>query len=90
MHQKKPFFKVMKGIVWLTQLGFSLVVPPLVLIWLAIWLQQRYSLGSWILIAGILVGLCGSAGTALTFYRTTVHEARKEQKRRPKGFNSHE
>ena len=90
MKQKKPTIKALQGLVWLTQLGFSLVFPPLCLIWLAIWLQHRFSLGDWVLIVGILLGLCGSVGTALTFYRTMTQKARKDQKKRPTGFNSHE
>ena len=90
MKQKKSTIKALQGLVWLTQLGFSLVVPPLMLIWLAIWLQSRFDLGSWVLIAGILLGLGGSVGTALTFYRATIHESKKEQKPRSVGFNSHD
>ena len=47
-------------IVWLTQLGFSVALPPAGFILLAVWLRNRFGLGLWVLWVGIIIGLCGA------------------------------
>jgi hypothetical protein len=47
-------------IVWLTQLGFSVALPPAGFILLAVWLRNRFDLGLWVLWVGIIIGLCGA------------------------------
>lgn len=44
-------------LVWLTQLGYSVVFPLAGFTLGAVWLQKRFDLGSWIIYAGIAVGL---------------------------------
>lgn len=48
--------KDLKLLVWLMQLGLSVAVPPVLLIWLAVWLQDKHGWGGWVLWAGILLG----------------------------------
>ncbi|MFQ8765491.1 MAG: hypothetical protein ACLR8U_02415 [Oscillospiraceae bacterium] len=40
--------KLCRGIALVGQLGFSLITPPVVLLWLAHWLQTKYRLGVWV------------------------------------------
>ena len=47
-------------IVWLTQLGFSVALPPAGFILLAVWLRNRFDRGLWVLWVGIIIGLCGA------------------------------
>lgn len=42
---------------WLTQLGLSVAFPLGGLIMLAVWLREKFSLGSWVLWVGIGLGL---------------------------------
>lgn len=44
-------------LVWLTQLGLSVAGPLVCYILLALWLQRRFSLGTWILWLGVLLGV---------------------------------
>ena len=44
-------------LVWLSQLGFSVVVPLVGFIWLGIWLRSQFGWGEWVLWAGIGLGL---------------------------------
>lgn len=44
-------------LVWLTQLGISIAAPMALCIMGAFWLRNRFGLGAWVLIAGILLGL---------------------------------
>lgn len=49
--------KNLKMLVWLTQLGLSVALPPLGFIWLAIRLQSRFGWGKWTLWTGIILGI---------------------------------
>ncbi len=42
---------------WLTQLGLSVALPLAGFVWLSVWLRQRYALGNWIVILGVVLGL---------------------------------
>ena len=48
--------KELNLLVWLTQLGLSVAVPPLLLIWLGLWLNKDCGWGNWILWVCILAG----------------------------------
>ena len=58
--------KLCRGIALVGQLGFSLITPPVVLLWLAHWLQTKYGLGVWVTILALILGLLTSASTALS------------------------
>ena len=48
---------------WLTQLGTSVTVPIVGFVLLALYLQNRFSLGKWVVIAGVVVGfICAIRG----------------------------
>lgn len=50
----------MKGLnmlVWLMQLGMSVVMPLVGFMWIAIYLRGRFQLGVWIIFVGLFVGL---------------------------------
>ena len=49
----------MKGLnmlVWLMQLGLSVVMPPVGFTWLALYLRERFDLGLWVLFVGLAIG----------------------------------
>ena len=43
-------------LIWLTQLGLSVVLPLAGMTGLAIWLCSQYQLGRWVILLGILLG----------------------------------
>jgi len=49
--------KNMNLLVWLTQLGLSVALPPLGFVLLAVWLRDRFSWGSWVIWVGIVLGV---------------------------------
>lgn len=49
--------KDIKLIVWLTQLGLTTAFPLAGFILLALWLHNRFSLGTWVIWVGILLGI---------------------------------
>ena len=83
--------KLCRGIALVGQLGFSLITPPVVLLWLAHWLQTRYGLGVWVTILALILGLLTSASTALQFYRqlTAKKEKYNDTPKPPRGYGDH-
>ena len=74
---------------WLV--SFSLITPPVVLLWLAHWLQTKYNLGVWVTILALILGLLTSASTALQFYRKLTAKKGKDSDtpKPPRGYGDH-
>ena len=49
--------KYMRLLVWLTQLGLSVVAPLGGFVCLALWLRSKCNLGTWVVVAGVILGL---------------------------------
>lgn len=47
-------------LVWFTQLGISVAVPLGGAIWLSVWLYQKFQMGVWVIILGVIIGLYGA------------------------------
>lgn len=82
----------MKELVWITQLGMSIISPLLVFVLGAAWLKERFHLGVWIVLLGIVLGIAGAISAGLTFYRQTkaLTKPAKPQKTKPVSFNQHD
>lgn len=74
--------KELNLLIWLTQLGISVAVPPALCILGAVWLRNRFGLGLWVLILGIAVGFC----LAIDAFRTSLKVI--EQTSRPAAKDS--
>ncbi len=59
------------------QMGFTIVVPPVLLCLLGMWLRNRFGLGPWVFFVAIIVGLL-SAFT--TIYRLCMGFLSKDTK----------
>jgi len=81
----------LKLLIWITQLGLSVAVPPTVLILLAIWLKNRFDWGAWVIIAGVILGLLLAAEGLHSSLKAMKHMAKKEKEDTPPiSFNDHE
>ena len=83
------FTKILRGVALLTQLGLSVAAPPLLMILLAQWLQRRFSLGSWVTIAALVVGLISSACGVWQLYKTVMRQT-GDKDGTPPSFDRHE
>lgn len=85
--------KDLNMLIWLTQLGLSVAVPLAGFILLAVWLRNRFELGSWVLLVGIFVGLA-SAVDGLRVSLRAMEQMSKNQKKKdeppPVSFNYHQ
>ncbi len=83
--------KDVKLIVWLTQLGLSVAVPLAGFILLALWLRSTFSLGGWVLWAGIVVGLIAAIdGLRQSLKILDRLSGKKEDSPPPVSFNDHD
>ena len=89
MHRISSMQKILRGIALVGQLGFSLITPPVALLWLAHWLQMKYSLGIWITILALVLGVLTSVSTALQFYRKLTGKKNKDEPKPPRGYGDH-
>lgn len=85
--------KNLSMIVWLTQLGFSIAFPLAGFILLAVWLRERFSLGPWVLVAGIVLGFAGAVDGlrhSLKAMELLSKNNDKDKEPPPVAFNSHD
>lgn len=83
--------KGFRDFIYYTQLGFSLVVPPLILIWFSILLRRWFLIGPWLTVVAIVVGIIVLCVTAYSFFKDFRKRQNKDKKKDPPtAFNSHE
>lgn len=81
--------KLVKNLMWLSQLGLSILTPPLLCIWGCSWLQGRFGIGPWLMIVAIVLGLGASVSSAMGFY-AMVKRQNTDSTKGPKSFNRHD
>ena len=89
---QKEFFRSLRPLTYFTQFGISIISPILLCTFLGVWLYNRFSLGVWVLIVGIFLGLGGAASNFLTIFRIasaeqTLEEAEKKKEEEQNGEN---
>ena len=56
--------KLLNLLMWVVQFGFSILFPTVFFLILAVWLQDKFGLGLWIVVVLGIVGLLTSVSTA--------------------------
>lgn len=83
--------KNLSMLVWLTQLGISVAVPLGGFVLLAVWLRQRFDLGFWVVIAGVVLGIiCAIDGLRSSLKAMERMSKDKKDDIPPVSFNDHE
>lgn len=86
----KESMKTIRLLTWFTQLGLSAAVPLLLCIGGAVWLRDRFSLGGWVIAAGVVLGVCGAVSGFRSSLRAMERDAGDgEDKTPPVSFNDH-
>lgn len=78
-------------LIWIPQFGISVVFPLIGFIMLAVWLQNHFGLGNWVIWIGVLFGLITAAvGVRDTVKAMTIMGDRSKKKKPPAvSFNDH-
>ena len=85
--------KFLKDLVWITQLGLSVAMPIAIFVLGALWLRNRYHLGAWILVLGIVLGLYSGFSAFRSFAKImeqTHKDKDKKDKTPPVSFREHD
>ena len=69
--------KFLSLLIWVGQFGFSCLFPTCAFLMLGIWLQNKFGLGTWIILVLGILGFLTSISTA----RSCLHSMRKEAER---------
>ena len=85
----KPYLRILQALSLLTQLGITLVVPPLLLCWLALHLQENYGWGLWTTPVAIVIGLLTALCGVWRVVRGVVRQNEKEDDDPPVSFDQH-
>lgn len=83
--------KEMSMLVWMTQLGISVAAPPVVFLFLALWLRSRFGLGVWCIWAALILGfICAVSGLRQSL-KLMENMSKKHSPEKPSvpGFNEH-
>lgn len=81
MANKQNIHKTFFALATVSQLGLSILVPVALCIIAAGWLRSKFSLGSWIMIIGILAGIGSGICSMISFIKTVqkrIHEEKQE------------
>ena len=79
-------------IIWLTQLGFNVAFPLAGFVLLAVWLQNRFDWGAWVIWAGVAVGVICAVDGLRTSVKAMASLAKDEPEEGPPpvSFNDHD
>lgn len=84
--------KILSMLLWVTQLGLSILLPLCIFLLAGTWLRQRYDMGMWIMVVLGILGFLTSLSTARSCIRALCKEAREAGKdeQAPSAFNQHD
>lgn len=78
-------------LVWLTQLGLSVALPPAGFILLAVWLRNQFGWGIWVIWVAIVLGLYCAVTGFLSSLKTLKRLTDDRKKDPPTvSFNEHD
>lgn len=83
--------KDLQLLTWLTQLGLGTAVPLAGFVLLAVWLQNRFSLGNWVIFLGIGLGLLFAIDAFVKNLKLLGKLTRQKKKKTPPvSFGEHQ
>ncbi len=82
-------FTNLKALVWFTQFAISVVGPLVIFILAAVWLRDRFSLGGWVVTAGVILGLLGAVSGFRNSLKTMDRVGKETDQEVPPSFNEH-
>ena len=74
---KKEIFEALSSI---TGLGLGVMISFLLWVGIAMWLQNKYSLGDYVMVIGVLMGIGSGCATFMKFCLRDVKRGKKDEK----------
>ena len=85
----KGWYKALEDLIWLTQLGLTMLLPLVMCLGGCWWAVNRWGWPVWLYLPAILLGLAAGAQNFWQFAKGRIRRAKKEDSGRV-GFNTHE
>lgn len=86
----RKWSEIGRNITMIGQLGVSLVVPVLLCLFGCYYLNTRFSIGGWVYIPGLILGIGSSCMTAWKTYQSVTKGGRQEKENdRGPSFSRH-
>ncbi len=63
----------------ISQLAISMLTPVFMMIVVCSWLKNKYAMGNWIIIAGLLLGIGSGLSSAWTYLKRFLRDGEKQQ-----------
>lgn len=84
--------KLLNLLMWVGQFGFSVIFPTLFFLIVAVWLQEQFQLGGWILVVMGILGVMTSISATRSCLRALCKAAEEASSREkpPIAFNDHQ
>ena len=83
--------KILNLLMWVGQFGFSIIFPTLFFLLAAVWLQNKFGLGMWIILVFGILGVLTTISTTKSCLRSLFKAAEEasENQEPPVSFNDH-
>lgn len=87
----KKLYDAARHLVWLTQFGLSIVIPPTLCIMGAVWLRRHFALGGWVVAVGVTVGVLAAVSCLRSSLQALDRQGKAPKKEEPPpvNFNQH-
>ncbi|MCI2047501.1 MAG: AtpZ/AtpI family protein [Faecalibacterium sp.] len=72
------WMKALGNIVWLTQLGLSILLPPVICLWGCAWLVNSRGAPAWLYVPALVLGLGAGAQNFWKFAKMMMKKAEKQ------------
>ena len=81
MQKRKGKWIVLRYLVYFSQVGITVITPPIICCFGAIWLRNKFGWGNGVMIIGILLGIAVAACGLRDFLRFAEREARESERK---------
>lgn len=87
----KDLYDITRHLVWMTQFGLSVCLPPVLCTVAAVWLRDRFALGGRVVAVGVVLGILGAVGSLRSCLKAIERQGKDRTDRRPPStyFNHH-
>lgn len=88
----KDFYDIARHLVWLTQFGLSIVLPPVLFLAGTVWLRRQFALGSWAVWVGLALGILAAVGSLRSSLKAIERQGKGHTSKQipaPISFNRH-
>lgn len=80
LSQNRKKWSVLRYLIYFSQVGVTVVTPPVLCCFGALWLRNRFGWGNGVVIVGILLGIAVAACGLRDFLRFTERKARESER----------